>query len=92
MRPNVLKVMFEVEASKTDNLRFTVPRKAVKALGLKDDDRIRLEIWSHAGLTTDVYKMASGTEVYVTKKSNKGLRKVVNMGERLLVTASRPAE
>ena len=92
MRPNVLKVIFEVEASKTENRRFTVPTKAAKALGLQADDWIELEIWSHAGLTTDVYKMASGTEVYQTKKSNKGLRKVVSTGERLLITASRPAK
>ena len=90
MKPSVLKVTFELEAQKTDDGKFTVPLNVAKALGLDRDGQIHLEIWSHSGLTSGTYQMASGTEVYETSKSNKGLRKVVAKGERLLITASRP--
>lgn len=90
MKPRILKVTFEAEAQKTDDGKFTVPLNVVKALGLAEDGEIHLEIWSHSGLTSGAYRMASGTEVYETSKGNKGLRKAVAKGERLLITASRP--
>lgn len=91
MKPRVLKVTFELEAQKTDDGKLTVPLNVVKVLGLAEGSGIQLEMWSHSGLTSGTYQMASGTEVYETSKSNKGLRKAIAKGERLLITASRPA-
>ena len=85
VKPKILAVAFEVDTYK-DKGHFNVPAGVREALGLGEEDKVRLVIETPSGERHTLDKeLKSGAEIY-----GPDVRELVEPGQRITVTASRP--
>jgi bifunctional DNA-binding transcriptional regulator/antitoxin component of YhaV-PrlF toxin-antitoxin module len=89
MAYEILAVTFEIDAQKTRDGQFTVPKPVRDILGLNFEKEVHLVIENSTGQRrTRVKQLKSGPEIYDTE-ANPDLREFVKAGQRIKVTASR---
>jgi hypothetical protein len=90
----ILHVTFDFETQDL-HARFTIPVGVVRALNLRDDGFIHLDVWTPGGHASGDFLMRSKREIYVNRDPNdpnQPLVRILKVKTTGVATASRPAQ